>query len=308
MSLVNTLEKVFGKGHKSGNEFYVQCPYCIGGKTGNARQVMGINLQKLVFGCNRCGEAGTLSDLKRDFSIKFEGLDKLSQISIGQGRTTFVTIDDLIRMDDAIEKEEIESYDCLYLGFKKSYEYAKSRFFLSPIFNCMYSNLHPYYCLFPIVNDNGKILYYQGRKTINDNNFPKTINPSIPKPPKMFSPHGIGNMMILVEGIADAINIGGTACLGKKLTKDNLREIGRMVTGDFPLNEIFVCFDEDAKADTLMTAAELSLRFSCDIKISVVDWSVIRNNNGYGDEPLDPGRIVSSFDKVKLIEGRVQYS
>lgn len=284
------LKKVLGDYSDNGTEkLYFSCPFCVGQHTGTKRRVFYFNIRSFWYGCYRCGEKGRFVDLCKKFNIKINKeieqeiiLPRTKRILIPDSPD--ILIDDYFSFKDGVLGTQIVKK---YSGIETTCRYAKSRGFLDV--ECGYTNKHPYYVIFPIFNQEGKLVYYQGRHTIN-NKTPfgekaKTVNPDIAKPAILYSPYGITDKLILVEGIADAIATKGHGLLGKVATSGQIRMIERLVYNG-PVTEIVVWFDGDAIQAILKFVISLYFKMADDVKISFINWLPYKDH-----KDLDPDNI-----------------
>ena len=264
--LISLVKKKFGESLPGGGEnAYYRCPMCIGSKTGRDRFTLGINVFKRVYGCVRCGWGGHLSDIfkgeLRDITIKIGP-------SVNSSRYAVVNLPDYVSF-----KEWDPSQNETLPGMKRTYEYAKKRNFLNV--ECGYSSVHLYYVLFPMINDKGNFVYYQGRSSIdamvNFKDRAKTVNPKIPKPGMLFAPYGFREYLLLVEGIADSITSHGHALLGKVMTPPQYRFVDDLIDKG-GIRCISVWLDSDAVEESHNLVLELYRRYREDIEIRHVVW------------------------------------
>ncbi len=260
-------------------ELYFKCPFCVGEKTGNKRYVFGVNVNKSVYGCVRCNESGNLKGLCRDLGINLNGSISTKNNGI-----------DIVNCQDEIIDIKYESFkDNPKAKYMIEYQYAEERNFLDV--ECGTSVEHPYYVIFPIFNNEGDLVYYQGRIALKgDYKKKKNVNPRHKKPSILYTPYGYSNELILVEGVADAITVKGHGILGSELTKGQIKFIHRLIN-DGVVNKITVWLDGDAIHKAIKIIREFILINS--VSLFLIDWTLLTNFS-----ECDPDNINSEERKI----------
>lgn len=262
MKIKETLIKHIGQPIDNGSDrLYFSCPFCVGEHTGTKRKVFYFNVRTWYYGCFRCGETGSYRDLSQKLGFKIADPKHepyKRPVIQASSRRVRVLLDDYCSFD--------KPHGAMP-GFEVTLDYAASRGFTKV--ECGYSADHLYYVIFPIYDESGHMIYYQGRSCIDS--LPKTVNPKTPKPGMFYSPVGYTNKIIIVEGIADAIAVGGHAMLGKTMTREQFRFLDRLIQ-DRVVDEIVVWLDSDAQGEAIKLAGRLNYKYAGAPVIRYVNW------------------------------------
>ena len=245
------LQKILGSFQRVGEEFLFYCPFC-----GHHKQKFSIRLNKKsgVFKCwiPNCKKSGNVLYLIRRFGNK----EQLLQYKHILGIADYKNLDSLF--DEEVENKELvklpEEFESLLNGYSlrslRARNYLRSRNISEDIivdYRMGYCSSGKYEnrVIIPSFDQNGYVNYFVAR-TYNGSTA-KYLNPKVSNN-VIFNELNVewDEPIILVEGVFDAINIGGNSIplLGSMLKEDSLLFQRIVESGQ----DVFIALDHNAES------------------------------------------------------------
>ncbi len=233
-SILKELQTRLGSYKQTANEVYFCCNAC-----DDDRFRMGVNLAKGVYGCFNCNAGGTLSHLLHELRISasiprplHERKEPVAESSVQWPENSVVV--------SLFRKGYLASRANKYLKSRKlnlvwciqnKVRYTTKGRFADRV-------------IFPSIRG-GEMLYWVARSISNDVK-PKTLHPAgISRPIWTYPTWKPGSLIVVTEGVFDAIATEGVATLGCRVSRLQVEELAA-----FGAEEYVIAFDGDKEGKT----------------------------------------------------------
>ena len=219
---------------------YYDCPFC-----SDSGGHMGVNTEKNIFHCFKCGASGRTSQLsflgsferivKQKFGDRKPLIEESELVTLPVGSKAITPIDlrpyKYLR-DRGITQKQIEDYELKYT----------------------ITGLFAHRIIVPI-KSGGLVKYFLGRTYLDED--PRYMNAAAPKGDLVFTTWKNKKVRtaVLCEGVFDAISVArvipAMSALGKAVSDAQAKKIKSLA------DEVIVMFDSDAKVDAFKTYERL---------------------------------------------------
>lgn len=225
------------------------CPFC-----NNRKWNFEISIEKEVYHCWVCDEAGTVANFLKTFSIPFDG-NGIRTSKINNKSIEIVDLELPKHFSPIEDKSWIGKRAKEYLIYKRKLtEESIINFDIGYCHKGKYANR----IIIPIYEDN-TLVYFIARDFLGGSSL-KYLNPKISKENILFNFKKQYKTIVLCEGILDAISIcqagfNGVALLGKKILGG---QVLKLLSFPSRIKEIIILLDAGCKTESKEIAWTLS--------------------------------------------------